>query len=192
MGLDATAATVLYRRRRCSVARTISHENNYYHCTAAGSMGYHCRGRLFAAAATVLYRRRRCSVARTVSHDNNDYHCTAMGNTEYLSRGRLFAAAETVLYHRRRCSVARTVSHDNNDYHCTAAGNTGYHSRGHRCDRYMTKLFAAAATVLYRRHCCSVARTVSHDSNDYHCTAAENTGYHSRGRRCDRCMTEAT
>ena len=48
-------------------------------------------------------------------------------------------------------------------------------------------LAAAAATVLNRRRRCSVARTVSHDNNDYHCTAAENTGHHSRGRRCDRC-----
>ena len=51
---------------------------------------------------------------------------------------------------------------------------------------------AAAATVLYRCRRCSVVRTVSHDNNDYHCTAAENTGYHSRGRRCDRCMTDNT
>ena len=147
----------------------------------------------------MLYRRRHCSIARTVSYDNNDYYCTAAENMGYHSRGRrcnrymtkLFAAAATMLYRRRRCSVARTVPHDSNDYPCTAAENTGYHSRGHRCDRYMTKLFAATATMLYRRRCCSVARTVSHDSNDYHCTAAENTGYHSRGRRCDRCMTEA-
>ena len=41
--------------------------------------------------------------------------------------------------------------------------------------------------MLYRRHRCSVARMVSHDNNDYHCTSAENTGYHSRGRCCDRC-----
>ena len=53
-------------------------------------------------------------------------------------------------------------------------------------------LAAAAATVLYRRRRCSVARTVSHDNNDYHYTAAETAGYHSRGRRCDRCMVEAT
>ena len=101
------------------------------------------------------------------------------------------AAVATMLYRRRHCSVVRTVSYDNNEYHFTAAENTGYHSRGRRCNRYMTKLFAAAATVLYHRRRCSVARTVWHDSNGYHCTAAENTGYHSRGRRCDRCMTEA-
>ena len=52
-------------------------------------------------------------------------------------------------------------------------------------------LAAAAVTVLYRRRRCSVVRTVSYDNNDYHCTAAENMGYHSRGRHCDCCMTEA-
>ena len=41
-------------------------------------------------------------------------------------------------------------------------------------------LFAAAATVLYRRHRCSVARTISHDNNDYRCTAAETAGYAPR------------
>ena len=141
---------------------------------------------LAAAAATVLYRRRHCSVVRTVSHDNNEHYCIAAENTGYHSRGhrcdrymtKLFAAAAAVLYRRRRCSVARTVSHDSNGYHCTAAENTGYHSRGHRCDRYTTKLFAAVATVLYRRRRCSVARTVSHDSNGYHCTAARSTRYH--------------
>ena len=157
---------------------------------------------LAAAVAKVLYCRRRCSVARTVSHDSNDYHCTAPENTVYHSRGRrcdccmtkaLAAATATVLYRRRRCSVARTVSHDNNDYHCTAAENTLYHRRGRRCDRCMTKaLAAAAATVLYRRRRCSVARTVSHDNHDYPCTAAENTEYHSRGHRCDRYLTKAT
>ena len=49
----------------------------------------------------------------------------------------------------------------------------------------------ACGWLLLRRQCCSVLRTVSHDNSDYHCIAAENTGYHSRGRRCDRCMTEA-
>ena len=41
-------------------------------------------------------------------------------------------------------------------------------------------LFAAAATVLYRRHRCSAARTVSHDNNDYRCTVAETAGYAPR------------
>ena len=85
---------------------------------------------------------------------------------------------------RRRCTVAAVVSLVPDKAReeawgwllrrrCTAAGSTGYHSQG--------RLFAATATVLYRRRRCSVVRTVSHDNNDCHCTAAEDTGYHSRG-----------
>ena len=44
--------------------------------------------------------------------------------------------------------------------------------------------------LLLRRQCC-IVRTVSYDNNDDYCTAAGSTGYHSRSRRCDRCMTEA-
>ena len=70
-GLAVAAATVLYRRRRCSVARTVSHDNYDYRCRTAVRMShrtprYHWRRVRTAAAdpigtvavvATVVLRR---------------------------------------------------------------------------------------------------------------------------------------
>ena len=56
-GLAAAAATVLYRRRRCSVARTVSHDNIDYRCTVAETAGY--------APRTSSARARLVCIART-------------------------------------------------------------------------------------------------------------------------------
>ena len=42
-GIAAAAATALYCRRRCSVERTVSHDNYDYRCTAAETAGYALR-----------------------------------------------------------------------------------------------------------------------------------------------------
>ena len=50
VGLAAAAATVLYRRRRCSVVRTVSHDNDEYHVLRRGARDIIAG----AAAATAL------------------------------------------------------------------------------------------------------------------------------------------
>ena len=115
------------------------------------------------------------------------------GSQSYRRGGGLVAAAATVLYRRRRCSVARMISHDNHDYRCKRpfAPSQSYRGGGglaaavqmsHRTPRYHRRHVRTAAvdSRWYRSRCF------------YRCTEAGTAGYHSRCRRCDRCMTGAT
>ena len=113
-------------------------------------------------------------------HHSPAVHCgkrPSAPSQSYTRGGGLAAAAATSLYRRRCCSVARTVSHDNYDHRCRTAVRMS--RRTPRCHRRRVRT-AAADPRWYRNRCC------------YRCTAAGTVGYHSRCRRCDRCMTGAT
>ena len=120
-GLAASEATVLYRRRRCSVARTVSHNKYDYRCRIAVQMShrtprYH-RRRVRTAAMDPRWYRSRCC-----------YRCTAAGTAGYHSRCRRCDRCMTgaTLVSRSRCHRGR--------YRSSAVGRKGL-GRRNICDR---------------------------------------------------------
>ena len=124
---------MLYRRRRCSVARTVSHNKYDYRCRIAVQMShrtprYH-RRRVRTAAVDPRWYRSRCC-----------YRCTAAGTAGYHSRCRRCDRCMTgaTLVNRSRCHRGR--------YRSSAVGRKGL-GRRNICDRADVAMTAQMLTL---------------------------------------------